>query len=235
MRFPSRPLQRRQVSRAGPFNGVAPSLTAMETTENDRPQSTPPAQTWQELEAQRRAVAQEARALPPEPDTLWVRLVFWGVVALWLASLAWAWFALPERVPTHWSGDNQADTWSSRAGAIVPAALIPAVALLPMPLLSRLATIWPDGLNVPHKEWWLQTAPRVRRFERLLREDLMLITASVLAIFPPLMFLMHQAAQRDGVIPGWGMPLVLAIIIVPMVIVLARMAVGRRYKGAADL
>lgn len=129
-----------------------------------------------------RSAADDARDLPPEPTAPWILVLAGGVVLLWLGVLAWQVAVLPERVPTHFGADGRADGWSSRTGALAFSALIPLLVVLPMPLLSRLALWAPGQINAPNKEWWTATGPRLRRFERLMREDLWLITTVTLLL-----------------------------------------------------
>jgi hypothetical protein len=71
----------------------------------------------------------------------------------------------PDRVATHFSGDNQADGWMSRKGYLlfVLAFVIGAPLLLSLGL-STLPRRFPQWTNVPHRDYWL--AP-LRRNESL--------------------------------------------------------------------
>ena len=109
--------------------------------------------------------------------------------------------------------------------------LLPLVFAYPLIWLSRLAILWPAGINVPHKEWWLRSPRRLIRFERLLREDLMLIVALTLLLFTSTDIVMGYAAhQPRGEVPGWVFPVTLGCFLVGMLAVIVRMVAGPRYR-----
>jgi uncharacterized membrane protein len=63
---------------------------------------------------------------------------------------------LPDRVATHFSGDNQADGWMSRDGYLlfVLAFLVGAPLLLSLGI-GTLTRRFPQWTNVPHRDYWL--------------------------------------------------------------------------------
>ena len=65
-------------------------------------------------------------------------------------------------------------------------------------LVTSLVLRWPQGINAPNKEYWLQTPQRLRHFERLVREDLMLIGALTTLLFAAIILLL-LAALAAGV------------------------------------
>lgn len=194
-----------------------------------------PGGSWQEREARRRRVAEEARALGREPAAWWARLTLAVATAAWLATIAWLATTLPEEVPTHWSVGGTPDGWSSRAGALAFVVLLPALMFYPMILLSRLVLVWPDGVNAPHKEWWLDRPRRLVRFERLLREDLMVIVGvTVLLMAASNLITGYAAQQPGGAVPAWWFPVELVAFLVALTVVLVRMFVGGRYRPDDD-
>lgn len=188
-------------------------------------------QTWQERERKRQQVAEQARAMPREPASWGPRAALGLGTVLWLAVLVWLFLTLPERVPTHWSFGSVPDGWSSRPVALAIAALLPVLTAYPLVWLSRLAVIWPSGINVPDKEWWLQTPERLVRFERLLREDLMLMVAVMLLLFTASDLQMGWAAhQPQGAVPAWSFAVLVGGFLFAIGFVLARMVTGSRYR-----
>lgn len=186
------------------------------------------ASSWAQAERDRQQVAREARDLPKEPTSAWVKGVVALVTLAWLGVLVWQAFVLPDRVPQHWTNGNVPDRWAGRTEALVVSLALPLLFAYPLPLLSRLVTAWPDGLNVPNKEWWLQTPERVVRFERLLREDLWLCTAWMLVIFVAGDVLITIAAGRPGgVISMAPMAVLVAVMLVAMIGYIVWMCRGR--------
>ncbi|MCE1178417.1 MAG: DUF1648 domain-containing protein [Micrococcales bacterium] len=90
--------------------------------------------------------------MPREPAGAAPKVALSVATLLWLAALVWQWFTLPERVPTHWSWGSVPDGWSSRTGQLWFALLMPVVFAYPMIWLSRLCLVWPDRINIRHKE-----------------------------------------------------------------------------------
>lgn len=190
-----------------------------------------PDESWQEREARRRRAVAEAKLLQREPAGGGPRLVLAIAVVGWLLSLAWLTLTLPERVPTHWSGGGVPDGWSSRIGAIGFALLLPLATIIPMLWISRLVLVWPDGINAPHKEWWLERPRRIIRFERLLREDLMVIVALTLGLFVAVSLIIGYAAhQPGGVVPAWWFPVLLVGYVGVLTAVTVRIYTGPRYR-----
>lgn len=183
-----------------------------------------------------RSPADDARELPREPTARWITVLITGLVAVWLGVLAWQATVLPERVPTHFGSGGEPDGWSSKSGALAFSVLGPLLFALPLPLMSLMVLRWPSSINVPNKQWWTASGARLRRFERLLREDLWLITALTLALLVAGQVGIVMAA-RSGTdqMPGWALPGALVVFIVGLGAVLARMFVGGRYAEQPDL
>ena len=183
-----------------------------------------------------RSAADDARDLPKEPTAPWILALSVAVILVWLGVLAWQVAVLPERVPTHFGAGGEADGWTSRNGALAFSAFLPLLVVVPMPLMSKL-TLWaPELINAPNKQWWMASGARLRRFERLLREDLWLIMASTLAlIVAGQVGIVFAAQSGTDQMPGWALPGALVIFIVGLGVVLARMLLGGRYSDQPDL
>ena len=194
-----------------------------------------PGESWQEREERRRQVAREARQLGREPAGWGPRMVLILATVAWLAALIWLVATLPERVPTHWSGGGTPDGWSGKASAIGFAAVLPVLFFFPMIWLSRLALVWPDGVNVRHKEWWLDRPRRLVRFERLLREDLMVMVGLTLLLVVGIELVTGYAAhQPGGTVPAWWFPTMTVAYLAALAVVIVRMFAGPRYRPDDD-
>ena len=182
------------------------------------------------------SAADDARDLPRESTTQWIRALVAVVMAVWLVGLVWQVAVLPERVPIHFGSGGEPDNWSSKWGALAFAGLLPLLIILPMPLLAAMVIRAPDLINAPNKEWWTATGPRLRRFERLLREDLWLITAIALALLITTQVGVTLAARSpDHQLPEGLLPISLAVFGVALVAVMIRMFSGGRYAEHPDL
>lgn len=183
-----------------------------------------------------KSAAEDARDLPREPMSQWTRVLVVVAIAVWLVVLLWQVMVLPERVPTHFSGDGDPDGWSSKAGALAFSALIPLVVMLTIPLSSLVVVRAPELVNGPNKQWWTATGARLRRFERLLREDLWLMTVIALALLVAMQVGIVIAAQSpdhrmpDGLLFGG-----LALFGVGLAAVMVRMFTGGRYAEQPGL
>ncbi len=166
-----------------------------------------------------------------EPMSDPVRAAAVGSVVVWLGVLVWLAESLPDRVPTHWSLSSVPDAWSSKPAALAILVVVPLVMFLPMPLISRLVLSHPDIVNAPYKEWWLDTPRRLVRFERLLREDLWLMTAVSLLLIAAIGLIIGQAATTpDGRVDPWWMWLTIVGYLAVIGLLVARMLAGRRYR-----
>lgn len=182
-----------------------------------------------------RSPADDARDLPREPTAPWILVLVAGLVVVWLGVLAWQVDVLPERVPTHFDSAGRADGWSSRTGALASSLLLPLLIALPLPLFSRLVLLWPAGISAPNRDWWTATAPRLRRFERLLREDLWLIAASVMvALIGVQVAITDAAVAGTDTLPSASSRGPLIVGAVGIGVVLVRV-LGGRYVKRPDL
>ncbi|MGX1767741.1 DUF1648 domain-containing protein [Dietzia sp. NPDC055343] len=172
----------------------------------------------------------DARDLPREPTAPWIRVLAIVAVAVWLAVVIWQFMVLPDRIPTHFDGSGRADGWSSKNGALAFSVLIPLLCVIPLPSLARLVLRWPQAINAPNRDWWITSGPRLRRFERLIREDLWLIAVLTLALLVAIDvgIAMTARAESDSMANGvlYGS---LAVFGVGLFAVLARMYAGGRY------
>lgn len=174
-------------------------------------------------------IAAEARRLPPEPTSPWILGLTAVFTVAWLAVLVWQVWVLPDRVPTHFGPGGDADGWSSKQGALALAVALPLLAAYPLPLLSLLVLRWPAGINAPNQEWWTATAPRLRRFERLMREDLWLFAVLMLGLFTVIQVSIVVAARsEDGNAPAALLFGPLVVFLALTGVLMARM-VGSRY------
>lgn len=189
---------------------------------------------WQESQRRQRDVAEQAKARPREAAASFPQAVLAITTLAWLIAVGWLVATLPERVPLHWSLSNAPDRWGSRGEAIAFAVLMPLVTAYPLILLSRLALIWPDAINLPDKKWWLATPERLVRLERLLREDMMLFAAVMVTILVIADLSIAVAAHHpSGAAPWWTFPAV-GVALAALAAVIIRMAAGGRYRPADD-
>lgn len=182
------------------------------------------------------SVADEARGLPKEPTSPWILILVVATVVAWLAVLAWQVMVLPERVPTHFGAGGEPDGWSSKAGALAFSSLLPLTVFVLVPLTSLLVLRAPELINGPNKEWWTATAPRLRRFERLVREDLWLIVVVTLALLVAMQVgIVVAAGAHDHRMPEGLLYGGMALFGAGIVAVLVRMYAGGRYAEQPDL
>lgn len=183
---------------------------------------------------QLRETARQARQLPTEPTSRGVRAIVGGAVAVWLVTVLVVYSTLPERVPTHWDG-SEPDDWSSRAGALVAFVVGPIAIGAVLRLVTSLVLRWPQGINAPNKEYWLQTPQRLRHFERLVREDLMLIGALTTLLFAAISVMTGVAAHREGgELPGVFFSVIMIAFMAGILGLVVRMLLGRRYQPSDE-
>lgn len=181
-------------------------------------------------------VADEALKLPREPVAPWIRVLAAVVAVVWLGVLAWQIVVLPEQVPVQFEVGGPPTSWSSKLGALVFPVLMVAAVALPAALVPALVFRAPRSISAPNRQWWTATPARLRRFERLLREDLMLlgVTGTVLMVVVQVQITL-AARSPDGQVPPemWlAMVVALAGLLVPIV----RMSgAGGRYDQQPEL
>lgn len=180
-----------------------------------------------------RETAAEARGLPREPTARWILVLVAVVSVVWLAVAVWQWMVLPDRVAIHFGPGGEPDDWTSRVGAVSLTLVLPLLVVFPMPLLSLLAIHWPQSINSPHRDYWIATPWRLRRFERLLREDLWLIAVATLALLVLIDVSIVMAARSGDGLPQtmlWG-PLIAFLVVIG--VVTARI-LGSRYAPPSE-
>ncbi|MDX2356193.1 DUF1648 domain-containing protein [Dietzia sp. PP-33] len=175
------------------------------------------------------AIAAEARGLPPEPTARWILVLVAVFSVAWLAVLGWQVQVLPERVPTHFGPGGEPDGWSSKAGALAFSVAMPVLTAYPLPLLSRLVMHWPGAINAPNRDWWTATAARIRRFERLIREDMWLFCVLMLGLFTAIQISIVMASRSAS----GGLPPVLLFgslgVFLVLTVALTARILGARY------
>lgn len=101
--------------------------------------------------------------------------------AVFVAVWGWAWTVLPEDGVVHHLGPDGPDAYGSRAGLLVPLALLGMGMVL---LLSWLPLVvarrFPEALNHPHKDYWLREENRPVFFRRLQGQMDAMTTATLL-------------------------------------------------------
>ena len=123
------------------------------------------------------SILDEARGLPPEPTARWIIWLFACSAVLWLGVFVWQVIALPAVFAIQFDFSGQPTSWWGKWNALALSVLIAAVLVVPAMFTSRLVLRTPHLVSAPNSRWWLATPRRLRRFERLLREDLLLLAA----------------------------------------------------------
>jgi ABC-type Fe3+ transport system permease subunit len=99
---------------------------------------------------------------------------------------------LPERVATHFNGQGRPDGWMSRTSHMVFTTVFGfAFPLLPVGLFYVIRFA-PEGLNVPHRDYWLAPERRRETFDYLFRHSLW-FACIVLGLIIGVQFLVVQA------------------------------------------
>lgn len=181
-------------------------------------------------------VADEARGLPRESTSARIRYAVAGAAVLWFGAFVWAVVTLPDRVPTQFAFAGQPTSWSSRAGTLTVMVGAAAVLALPAALSPWVLFRSPGAINAPNRQWWTATPARFRRFERLMREDLLLFAAAGLLLMAVGQAGITVAANSaSGAMPPWLMPTMLAPL-AGLVVVFVRMTgAGGRYAEQPGL
>lgn len=196
--------------------------------------------TWRERAAEEQRAAAEAAEAGPEPASALPKVVLALAVLVWGASFLLAVVVLPDLVPTHWSGSSgsdglaRADGWSSKPSALVFMALTFA-GVTALMLLSRLVIKAPASINISNKDWWTAQGSRLVRFERLLREDLMLIVAATITLLAAIDVQIVVASRlADGASPWWIFWALLGAYFAALSLIIVRMLAGARYRPYED-
>lgn len=110
-----------------------------------------------------------------------VRVAYLAVVAAYLAALAWAMTQLPDRIANHFDAAGRADGWTSRPGYLAFGLGVGLLILAGLPVLTRLLLRGSGvGINVPHKDYWLDPAHPQRRaeFARRFTDDMLVFAGA---------------------------------------------------------
>ena len=110
-----------------------------------------------------------------------IRALYAVVVIGYGGALAWAMSQLPARIASHFDGSGQADGWTDRTGYLAFGIGIGLFVLVGLPLLARLLLRGSGvGINVPHKDYWLdpQHPQRREEFVRRFTDDMLVIAGA---------------------------------------------------------
>lgn len=159
--------------------------------------------------------------------------LYWGLLAtsvvLWLSVQVGLMFALPDRVPLHWSDRTQADSWTSRFGAFV-ALWVPLIIPAVLPLCSRIVMHRPVKGMIRARSFWAGSPANLRRFERLLREDLILVSVMYMVVLAWLSFTVGLAAKdENGAIPQAMFTVPTILFVLGVCAVISQGIWGKRY------
>lgn len=182
------------------------------------------------------SISDEARRLPREPAAPWTVGLFVCSAVLWLGVFVWQVIALPERFPVRFDFGGEPTSWWGKTSALVFLVLMAAVMVLPAALLPRVVFRAPGAISAPNSHWWTATPQRLRRFERLLREDLLLLAASALMLLAVgQVGMMIAADSADFALPV-AMQIAIVAPVVGMIVVVIRMCgAGGRYAKEPEL
>lgn len=110
-----------------------------------------------------------------------VRTLYAAVVAAYVGALAWVMTQLPARIASHFGADGRADGWSTRSGYLAFGVGVGLLVIVGLPLLSHLLLRGSGaGINVPHKDYWLdpQHPQRREEFVRRFTDDMLVIAGA---------------------------------------------------------
>ena len=171
-------------------------------------------------------VSDEARELPREPAARWIVGLFTASAVLWLGVLAWQVIALPEMLPVQFDFSGEPTSWWSKASALGFAVLMAAVLVLPAATVPGLVFRAPRSISAPNSDWWTATPRRLRRFERLLREDLLLLAVTCLALLAVGQVGMTLAANSANHALPVATQIAFVVPVLGMIVVIIRMCGG---------
>ncbi|WP_432496343.1 DUF1648 domain-containing protein [Kineococcus auxinigenes] len=131
-------------------------------------------------------------------------LAFVVTTVLAVLAVVVAAVVLPERVPTHFAANGQADDWSSRTAAVTVLALITTgVAGLFGAVAQAGPKMSTEWMNVPHKQQWLDAGPE-EEMRRRVRADAFVFGASTDVVVLSMTIAITQAARSGtDALPGW--------------------------------
>lgn len=146
-----------------------------------------------------------------------LRVAYVGIIAAYLAVLAWAMTQLPDRVASHFDAAGRVDGWSSRPGYLAFGLGIGVFVLAGLPLLTRLLLRGSGaGINVPHKDYWLDPAHPERRaeFARRFTDDMLVFTGATVLLLTFMHVESVWANRQDPPQSGPGMWVALGVYLV---------------------
>lgn len=181
-------------------------------------------------------VGDEARQLPREPTAQWIVRLFVCTAVLWLCVFAWQVIALPEMLPVQFDFGGAPTSWWGKTSALLFVVLVAAVLVLPAAAMSSLVLWAPGSISAPNSDWWTATPLRLRRFERLLREDLLLLAVSGLLLLAVGQVGMTLAANSADPMLPVGVQIAFVVPVVGLIVVVIRMVGGGgRYGKQPEL
>ena len=119
----------------------------------------------------------EAQDLPRERTSWWVIVLVAAVTAAWVWSVYWQMEMLPDQVLWRDGNNRVSEEWKSTVSAVRSSAFFTLVFAYPYPLVSLLVLPYLRMFAVPNAVWWSASGPRLRRMERLVREDLWILSS----------------------------------------------------------
>lgn len=134
-------------------------------------------------------------------------LGFLLVLMLIAAQLGWYLPRLPETVISSFGLDGSAGGWSSRTAFVVAyliAVAVTSVSFLALPVLLR--RMGGQGINIPHRDYWLAPERRDATFDHIARQLLWfgLVTVAFLAWTHQLVILANLGGEgRMAAAPFW--------------------------------
>ncbi|OFE16645.1 hypothetical protein BA895_03400 [Humibacillus sp. DSM 29435] len=141
----------------------------------------------------------------------WLTKLFWVLVAVYFALVVWSAFALPDRVPMHWSGAAGPDEWGSRTAAVI---MLTGLGLIMVAIFGTLLVAIPRSrsltwVNLPHKAYWQRPENLPRAVDRV-ATDLAVIGALTMAMICAVPVAIVAATSRpDASLPGWALAVII--------------------------
>lgn len=129
---------------------------------------------------------------------IWIRRVFFALVASAILQTLYYYPQMPDIVASHWDGLGAPNGWSSRNGFFglylgIVAMLVAAFVYLPRWSLNR----GRKGLNLPNADYWL--APeRIEQTRAIIQDQLLIMGVVHLALAVVVMQLAIQANFEPG-------------------------------------
>ena len=181
-------------------------------------------------------IADEARRLPPEPTSRWILATFAGAAVVWAAVFCWQVVVLPGTIAIRFDFSGEPTSRWDKWPAQILSAVLAVVMVAPALLIPRVVLRAPNLVSAPNSPWWTAAPGRLRRFERLIREDLYLLAAAALLLLALGEIGITIAATSES----GGMPVVILVaMIVPMAgliaVVVRMIGGGGRYDRQPDL